>query len=148
MRKREITTTGKIDNKGRLRIYMDDINEFFSNWKNSNVIVNFTIVPSEKTKALRGYYYGVVVPSFKRAFWECGERMADSVCESRLRSMSPIMFKETVDIETGNYHIDLREISDLSIDELIEHIETLKQIAAEKFYFYIEDPNIFNYGRI
>ena len=42
--------------------------------------------------------------------------------------------------EKGKYLRILRSVSDLDNSELIEHIETLKQIAAEEFSLYIEDP--------
>ena len=65
--------------------------------------------------------------------------MTEEDMEKRLRQMSPIMQIEEVD-ENGKYLRILRSVSDLDNSELIEHIETLKQIAAEDFSLYIEDP--------
>mgnify|MGYP000066182005 FL=1 len=50
------------------------------------------------------------------------------------------MYVERVNEETGVYSHDLRTVADLSNAELIEHIETLKQIAAEEYNTFIDDP--------
>jgi predicted patatin/cPLA2 family phospholipase len=91
--------------------------------------------------ALRGYYYNAVVPTMKRVFWEHGERYTDEQTERILREYSSIMHQQSVDPETGKYTDEIRSIIDLDNSELIEHIETIKQLAAEEFSVYIEDPN-------
>ena len=77
---------------------------------------------------------------FMSAFWENGERLTEKQTEQRLREYSPIMLEEWVN-DAGKYEARLREINELSNAELIEHIETLKQLAAEEFYLFIDDPN-------
>ena len=89
---------------------------------------------------MKAYYYNYVVPTFKHAIWEAGERLTDEQTERRLREFSPIMYEQTPDETTGKYETRLREISELSNAELIEHIETLKQIAAEEYNTFIDDP--------
>lgn len=120
-------------------MYMGELNQFFATNKGKRVFVRFYVASDESSEALKGYYYKCVVPSFKTAFWEQGERMTEEDTEKRLRQMSPIMQIEEVD-ENGKYLRILRSVSDLDNSELIEHIETLKQIAAEEFSLYIEDP--------
>ena len=66
--------------------------------------------------------------------------MTDEQTETRLRELSPVMYEQTPDINTGKYETRLRTISELSNAELIEHIEHLKQIAAENYNLYIDDP--------
>lgn len=140
MRKREITVTGKINNDGKLAMYMGELNDFFSSWKCSRIIARFIVASPGSSKALIGYYYNYVVPTFKHAIWESGERLTEEQTELRLREWSPIMYVERVDEKTGKYTHDLLAISDLSNSELIEHIETLKHIAAEEFNTFIDDP--------
>lgn len=141
MKKREITATGRINNNGLLSMYMSEINDFFRQHKDSRVIARFIVSSPGSSMALKGYYYNAVVPSFKAAIWESGERKTEKDTELFLRQLSPIMYEEIAD-ENGQYTQRIREISELSNSELIEHIETLKQIAAEEYNLYIEDPNI------
>lgn len=141
MKKREITATGTINNNGGLAMYMGELNEFFKGWKGSRIIARFIVASPGSSEALKGYYFNYVVPTFKHAIWEAGERLTEEQTERRLREFSPIMYVERVNEETGVYSHDLRTVADLSNAELIEHIETLKQIAAEEYNTFIDDPN-------
>lgn len=142
MRKTQIQATGTINNGGQLLMYMDEINDFLRQWPNSRVIVRFDVVAKNSSEALRGYYYNYIVPTFRRAIWESGERKTEEDAERFLREISPIAVQCTPDVKTGRYTRELREIVDMSNAELIEHIETLKQIGAEEYNIYIEDPQI------
>lgn len=142
MKQREIITTGTINNKGQLKIYMGELNAFFGQWKGARVVARFTVIGSGSSEALRGYYYNYVVPTMRRAMWDAGERLTEQDTERRLRTMSPIMAGEHVDFETGEYSVEVREIAELSNAELIEHIETIRQLAAEEFSVFIDDPKV------
>lgn len=130
-----------ITSSGKLAMYMQELNAFAQQWKNARVIATFRVYQPGTSAALRGYYFNYVVPTMKRALWENGERKTDEQTEVWLREMSPIMYQQEADPETGKYSTVLREIADLDNAELIEHIETIKQFAAEDFNTYIEDPN-------
>ena len=141
MRKREITATGTINNNGGLAMYMGELNEFFKQHKGSRVIARFIVASPGSSAALKGYYFNYVVPTFKAAIWEAGERLTEEQTEQRLRELSPVMYEQTPNIDTGKYETRLRTIAELSNAELIEHIEFLKQLASEEYYLYIADPN-------
>lgn len=141
MKKREITATGTINNNGVLAMYMGELNEFFKGWKGSRIIARFIVASPGSSEALKGYYFNYVVPTFKHAIWEAGERLTEEQTERRLREFSPIMYEQTPNIDTGKYETRLRTIAELSNAELIEHIEFLKQLASEEYYLYIADPN-------
>ena len=141
MKKREITATGTINNNGGLAMYMGELNEFFKCWKGSRIIARFIVASPGSSEALKGYYFNYVVPTFKHAIWEAGERLTEEQTERRLREFSPIMYEQTPNIDTGKYETRLRTIAELSNAELIEHIEFLKQLASEEYYLYIADPN-------
>nr|DAD92984.1 MAG TPA: protein NinB [Siphoviridae sp. ctrok7] len=141
MKKREITATGTINNNGGLAMYMGELNEFFKGWKGSRIIARFIVASPGSSEALKGYYFNYVVPTFKHAIWEAGERLTEEQTERRLREFSPIMYEQTPNIDTGKYETRLRTIAELSNAELIEHIEFLKQLASEEYYLYIADPN-------
>ena len=140
MKRREITATGTINQSGGLAMYMGELNEFFAMHKGSRVIARFTVASPGSSAALRGYYFNYVVPTFKAAILDAGERLTEEQTEQRLREWSPIMHAENVDYDTGEYTHELRTVADLSNAELIEHIETLKQLAAEEYNTYIDDP--------
>lgn len=140
MKRKEICATGVINNNGALSMYMGELKQFFAMHASKKVIARFIVSNPGTSAALRGYYYNYVVPMFKSAFWENGERLTEKQTEQRLREYSPIMLEEWVN-DAGKYEARLREINELSNAELIEHIETLKQLAAEEFYLFIDDPN-------
>lgn len=141
MKQHEIQVAGRITNQGRLSIYMEELNQFTKKWTNSRIIATFRVFEPGTSAALKGYYYNYIVPTFKRAIWDAGERKTDEQVERYLREISPIMYEQTANPETGKYVTELREIKDLDNSELIEHIEHLKQIGAEEFSIYIEDPS-------
>lgn len=140
MKRREISSSGNIGNDGKLRMYFEELNQFFAMHKGSRVIARFSVVSSGSSEALKGYYFNYVVPTFKHAIWEAGERLTEEQTERRLREFSPIMYEQTPNIDTGKYETRLRTIAELSNAELIEHIEFLKQLASEEYYLYIDDP--------
>jgi NurA-like 5'-3' nuclease len=140
MKKRKITVTGTIDNNGNLRMYMDELKQFFKMHKGCRVIAKFMIESQGSSEALKGYYYNCVVPSFQEGMWDAGERLTEEDAEIKMRELSPIMLEQEFNEETGKYTTRLREISELSNAELVEYIDHLKQIAAEEYSIYIEDP--------
>lgn len=140
MKKRKITVTGTIDNNGNLRMYMDELKQFFKMHKGCRVIAKFMIESQGSSEALKGYYYNCVVPSFQEGMWDAGERLTEEDAEIKMRELSPIMLEQEFDEKTGKCTTRLREISELSNAELVEYIDHLKQIAAEEYSIYIEDP--------
>jgi NurA-like 5'-3' nuclease len=140
MKKRKITVTGTIDNNGNLRMYMDELKQFFKMHKGCRVIAKFMVESLGSSEALKGYYYNCVVPSFQEGMWDAGERLTEEDAEIKMRELSPIMLEQEFNEETGKYTTRLREISELSNAELVEYIDNLKQIAAEEYSIYIEDP--------
>lgn len=122
-------------------MYMGELNAFFKEWKGARIVARFSVASPGSSKALKGYYFNYVVPTFKQAIWDSGERKTEEQTERFLRELSPVMYEQIPDVETGQYETRLREIRELSNAELIEHIEFLKQVASEEYYIYIADPN-------
>lgn len=141
MKQREINISGRITSEGKLRLYLAELNAFAQQWKNTRIVATFKVYQPGSSAALRGYYFNYIVPVMKRALWETGERKTDEQTELWLREMSPIMYQQEADPKTGKYTTTLREISELDNAELIEHIETIRQMAAEDFNVFIDDPN-------
>lgn len=142
MKHREYTVTGVVDSRGRLMIASQDrMTDFFTNWKNAKVVGKFTVYEKGSSEAIKGYYFNKIVPDFRKAKWDSGERHTEAATEAWLRSLSPLLWDETPDINTGEYTARLREINELSNQQMVHYIEHLKQIAAENFDLFIEDPN-------
>lgn len=142
MKKREKSETGTITSNGNLSMYMGELNSFFKMWKGYRVIARFIVASPGSSEALKGYYFNYIVPTMRAGYSDMGERYTEEQTEMKLREMSPIMYNQVADINTGKYSTEIRNISDLSNPELIEHIDTIKQIAAENFGIFIEDPRI------
>jgi hypothetical protein len=140
MKRKKIAVTGIIDNNGNLKMYMDELKQFFRMHKGCRVIAKFMIESQGSSEALKGYYYNCVVPSFQEGMWEAGERLTEEEAEIKMRELSPIMLEQEFNNNTGKCTTRLREISELSNAELVEYIDHLRQIAAEEFSIYIEDP--------
>lgn len=121
-------------------MYMGELNAFFKEWKGARIVARFSVASPGSSEALKGYYFNYVVPTFKQAIWDFGERKTEEQTERFLRELSPVMYEQTPDVKTGRYETRLREIRELSNAELIEHIDTLKQIAAEEYSVFIDDP--------
>lgn len=136
MKAREKSVFAKINDEGRL-MTPPDLREFLTMWKNNRVVVRFEILPDTPSEALKGYYFHYVVPTMKTALWESGERKNEQQTENWLREMSPI----THHCEwRGFWDVTIKEIAELSNAELSEHIEHIRQMAAEEFSVYIEEP--------
>lgn len=140
MKQREKSVFAKINDEGRL-MTPPDLREFLTMWKNNRVVVKFEILPDTPSEALKGYYFHYVVPTMKTALWESGERMNEQQTELQLRVLSPITHKCEW---RGFWDVIIKEIADLSNAELVEHIEFIKQMAAEEYSIYIDDPQTFS----
>lgn len=140
MKQREISATGVVNNNGGLSLYMGEVNEFLKLHKGERVTVRFFVAPRSSSEALKGYYFNYVVPTVRRALYETGERLTEEQTEKFLREQSPVMYEQKADIETSKYTTHIKEIAECGNAELIEHIEFIKQFAAEELNTFIENP--------
>lgn len=140
MKRRDISATGTINANGGLAMYMGELNAFFAQHKGERIVARFFVAPVASSEALKGYYFHYVVPTVKQGFWEIGERKTEEQTELFLREFSPICHDENVVADTGKYDHRLREIFELSNAELIEHIDIIRQFAAEELNIFIDDP--------
>jgi len=142
MKQRQINIAGKVDSNGKLNMFMGELNEFLSQWKGAKLVVQFKVYQPGTSEAIKGYYYNKIVPDFKRALWECGERMTEAQTEIHIRQMCPILWNETPDEKTGKYTAELREITDLDNQEMSNYIDFLKDIAAIEYSFHIDEQTL------
>lgn len=142
MKRREIEATGTIDSNGRLKMYMDELNAFCAEHKGERIIARFFVAPVGSSEALKGYYMNYVVPKVRDGLKQTGDRRTLESTELFLRTMSPTCRQEDGYIQDGHigYNVRVREINELSNAELIEHVETVRQFAAEELSVIIDDP--------
>lgn len=119
---------------------MGELKEFLSQNKGKRIVARFEVSEVGSSEALRGYYYNYVVPTMRQAFYDAGERMSEKDAEEQLRQMTSACLDERVDPDTGEYTVEVLSVAQLSDTRLVEHIESIKQIAAEEYGVYIEDP--------
>lgn len=143
MKKREIQVAGKVDLNGNLQMFMGELSEFLKLWKGNKIIASFYVSKSGASEPLKAYYFKGVVPSFRRVFQENGEWLTQEQTDKKLRQLCPVLIEEDVDPETGLYTSRVREINELDNQELVTYIDFLKQLAAEEFCLFIEDPNTY-----
>lgn len=119
---------------------MGEVNEFLKLHKGERVTVRFIVAPKGSSEALKGYYFNYVVPTVRRALYETGERLTEVQTEKFLREQSPVMCVAKFDTSTSKYTTHIKEIAEIGNAELIEHIEFIKQFAAEELNTFIENP--------
>lgn len=142
MKRREIETTGTVDQSGRLKMYMGELNAFFAQHKGERIVARFVVAPVGSSEALKGYYFHYVVPTIRKGFWDTGDRKTEEQTERFLRELSPVCYDDNPYFDNGEirYNPRLREIRELSNSELIEHIDCIRQFAAEELNVYVDDP--------
>lgn len=132
--------TGVITSSGKLSINSrEELDHFCKMHPGTSYVCNLQVFEPTASAAIKGYYFNKIVYDFQQAFKQSGERLNLKEVEERLREMSPVMQIES--FEAGTYKHELKNVEDCTNAELSEFIEHLKQIAAEDFSFYIQDPH-------
>lgn len=134
----KITQTGITTSSGELLLPMGELNEWLNEHRNCRIIITFEAVPRGTSKAMTGYYYGYVVPAFRRGFANTGLHLTLAETERRIREISPVMIDEQ--FEGGKVQTRLRGLSELDPSEVQQFFLDISQYAAENLYIAIEDP--------
>ena len=160
MKTDKISESGRINESGQLLMPMDRLNAFFKANKGKRVVVRFEAAEPGSTAAQLAYYYNYIVPTIQTALYETGERMNEKQVDQWIRKQASFVFEKVVpgtiipgetriendgtitrrlNVETIGY-TEIRGIRDLSVAEMSDFLEWLKQFAAENLSVYIEDP--------
>lgn len=124
-----------IGTDGRLRLPMDRINAFCADNKGKRVIVRFETAEPCSTKLQQAYYYNYVVPTIKAALYAKGERFTEDGVDRWIINNYPL--SKDLFTEDGVPKVIGKQ---LTISEMFDLLEWLKQFAAENLSVYIEDP--------
>ena len=141
----KISEAGIINDKGQLRLPMERLNAFFAANKGKRIIVRFEAAEIGSTEAQLAYYFKYIVPTVQAALWEIGERMNEKKVDEWLRQQCPSIFETfippTKEQAKQGYLgcTETKGIRDLSVSEMSDYLDWLKQFAAENLFIYIED---------
>lgn len=140
----ELAITAKVK-KGELLIHENDqLNDLKKKNEGKKLLIRVEVLGGSKSSALRGYYYGKIVPDCVRAWFELGEHKLEEEVEIELREAFPFNWRERVDINTGEYTKELKEVSELDNTTFSAYIAFIRMWVAENLNVYIEDPGNFN----
>lgn len=143
----QICESGVIGADGKLRLPMERLNAFFTAHKGQRVIVRFEAAAPYSTELQLAYYFNYIIPTIQTALYELGERMNEKKVDEWLRQQCPSIFETFIpptkeQMKQGYFGCtETKGIRDLSVSEMSDYLEWLKQYAAENLFVYIEDPN-------
>mgnify|MGYP001774202919 CR=1 FL=1 len=146
MKAQKISESGLIGTDGRLRIPMERVNAWCAEHKGERVVIRFDAAAPGSSELQLAYYYNYIVPTIQTALYELGERMNEKKVDEWLRQQCPSIFETFIpptkeQAEQGYLGCtETKEIRDLSVSEMSDYLDWLKQFAAENLYVYIEDP--------
>lgn len=146
MKAQKISESGLIGTNGRLRIPMERVNAWCAEHKGERVVIRFDAAAPGSSELQLAYYYNYIVPTIQTALYELGERMNEKKVDEWLRQQCPSIFETFIpptkeQAEQGYLGCtETKGIRDLSVSEMSDYLDWLKQFAAENLYVYIEDP--------
>lgn len=143
MEKTTISQVGSVV-KGGLALPMEEVNDFFSKWPGKRILASFTVLGDNASEAIKTYYHKAVVPQIRQALYmHEGARKTDKQVEEWLREISPVAYTESYNEITDSYEHNVLEINDMTNRQLSKHIEFIKDMAAEQYQVFVEDPKSF-----
>lgn len=131
----KISESGFIGEDGRLRMPMDRLNQEFARHKGQRVIMRVEFGSPGSTSLQQAYYYNYVVPTIKASLYAKGERFTESGVDRWIINNYPL--SKDLFTESGAPKVIGKQ---LTISEMSDFLEWLKQFAAENLSVYIEDP--------
>lgn len=146
MKAQKISESGLIGTDGRLRIPMERVNAWCAEHKGERVVIRFDAAAPGSSELQLAYYYNYIVPTIQTALYELGERMNEKKVDEWLRQQCPSIFETFIpptkeQAKQGYFGCtEIKGIRDLSVSEMSDYLDWLKQFAAENLYVYIEDP--------
>lgn len=135
MKTGKISESGLIGTDGRLRIPMDRVNAWCAEHKGERVVIRFEAAAPGSTELQLAYYYNYIVPTIKTALYENGERYTESGVDRWIINNYP--YRRDLVTPDGEPKVIGRQ---LTISEMSDLLDWLKQFAAENLSVYIEDP--------
>ena len=134
MKQTKISESGLIGADGKLRMPMDRVNAFFEAHKGERVVVRFESAERGSSALQLAYYYNYILPTVVQALYEQGTRISEENADNWLFSQYPRGFYN------AEFSGPKQTVRELTVNEMTEYLDWLKQYAAENLFVYIEDP--------
>jgi len=143
MRRRDLVIYGQTNKDGGFMISnKQDMQEYFKQWKNSFFTMTIEVTKTTPLSVpLIVYYKKKIVPDMQRALLLQGERLTLKQTDEKLRAASPLTIKEVYNEELRKWESSVIDLEDLDNQQLVFFIEHLKDLAAQEYGVYVEDPN-------
>lgn len=133
---------GTINKSGELKISRQLLNQIAQH-PNSRVLITLDIQDSNKSRqAMIGYYFKIVLPEYRKAILRhYSERKTKIQTDIFMRRESPICHDEIYNVESQKLElIRLKEIRELSYQELQDHIDHCLEMAVVNYGVVIPSP--------
>lgn len=133
---KKICLTGVIVN-GKLAVNRTpSYEQFLLDCADGNVIITIEEVGMDGSAAQIAYLRKVLVPMFVRGFYEKGDRVTSKKAEYEMLSMCPSANKQ--EVVNGKWIGYVKPLDEMTMKELSDVIENLKQILAQEFSIFVE----------
>ena len=133
--KMEVTTRGKVEN-GKLKTYNREW--FFdqvSKHDGDNVTITVKFHGKDVSEMQKGYFRDLIVPEMQKAFAASGERYTRERTEQVILSYCPDAIEERL---IGSQYVKhVLPFEQLTMQQASAVIDTIKQIAAQHFNYFI-----------
>ncbi len=100
------------------------------------IVVTIETLGKDATEQQIGYFRKFLLPTFRKAMWEHGERHTEERTEQLMLSFCPAAIQENV--IDGKYIKHVRPLEELTMQQLGQVIDHLKEIAATYYGTPIE----------
>jgi len=144
MKRRDLILHGQTNSSGQFLIAnKQEMVQHFQNWKNTFFTIEINIHKTQPLSVpLLVYYKKKVVADFCRAYFDVmGERYTLAQTDEKLCQLSPICQKETYNFDTGKWESETVKVEQLDNQQLVFFIEHLKELGAQEFGVYIDEPS-------
>ena len=128
---KEIKLTAYINNKGQLKMYEQDnkqLKMFAAKYPGQKAILSMVVYDPQTKLGLIAYYKTVIVDAWIKANYDSGNVVFELKAESQLNNISPFTNKKE----------KTYEIHELTREQIIFHIEYIKQYLAENFSYVVK----------
>lgn len=129
----KISESGIVDRAGRMRFPVDRLNAFSEAHKGQRILITIEADVPGSSAMQQAYFYKYILPCVVEARRKQGTRMTEKATDSWLLEQYPADVEYTM--VCGRM-----EARRLTLEDMSDFLEWLKQYAAENLSVYIEDP--------
>ena len=129
--RKELTISAIVTQDATLSMYRGELDAFLAENIGKRLTIRIQADTIGTSEAMRGYYFGYIVPRIQQALYDIGERKSKKDTDSWLRSLCP-----ACQAEDG-----VLSVSQMGKPEMMDLLDWVKQFAAENLYLVLEDAD-------